>query len=33
LYDDGIKEVQYVEHTKTSVRNITYINVGIWVIN
>jgi hypothetical protein len=29
LYDDGIKEVQYVEHTKTSVRNITYINVGI----
>lgn len=29
LYDDGIKEVQFVEHTKTSVRNITYINVGI----
>ena len=29
LYDDGIKEVQYVEHAKTSVRNITYINVGI----
>jgi hypothetical protein len=29
LYDDGIKEAQFVEHTKTSVRNITYINVGI----
>ena len=29
LYDDGIKEVQFVEHAKTSVRNITYINVGI----
>lgn len=29
LYNDGIKDLQYVEHDKKTIKKITYISVGI----
>ena len=33
LYNDGLSDLEFAEHGITNENNITFVTVGIWVIN